>query len=188
MAQRRIWVVLIGLTLFLTSMFIFDCSIFKQQEVSAMTFSLSSPAFTEGKRIPDQHTCQGADHSPVLQWNDPPKGTVAFALICDDPDAPVGTWVHWVIFNLPGSARNLPENVPKIKELADGSRQGTNDFSKIGYNGPCPPRGSVHRYFFKLYALSKSLNISAGVKKSDVLKAMEGSVLASAQLVGTYSR
>ena len=159
------------------------------KEVSgAMRFSIASPSFLEGQPIPARHTCDGPDLSPALQWGAPPQGTKGFALICDDPDAPVGTWVHWVIFNIPAASTGLAENVPKTAELPDGSLQGTNDFRRIGYGGPCPPPGPAHRYFFKLYALSKALQLPAGATKADVLRAMEGSVLATAQLMGRYGR
>jgi hypothetical protein len=126
--------------------------------------------------------------SPALEWNDPPGATQSFALIADDPDAPVGTWVHWVLFDLPANARTLGQNVPKIEQLADGSRQGRNDFGKIGYGGPCPPRGKPHRYFFKLYALDTKLNLKPGVTKKDVERAMQGHVLAQGEWMGRYSR
>ena len=158
------------------------------EEVSTMRFALGSDSFMDGQDIPVRHTCDGPDVSPALAWGEPPPGTKTFALICDDPDAPVGTWVHWVIFNLPAATRVLPESVPKTKDLADGSRQGMNDFRRIGYGGPCPPPGPAHRYFFRLYALSKMLELPAGATQADVLRAMEGSILATAQCMGRYGR
>ncbi|HPO14918.1 MAG TPA: YbhB/YbcL family Raf kinase inhibitor-like protein [Candidatus Hydrogenedentes bacterium] len=155
---------------------------------STMNFQISSTAFKQGEYIPKKHTGEGPDLSPALQWANPPAGVKSFALICDDPDAPVGTWVHWVIFNIPASAAGLPEGVPTNKELKDGARQGTNDFRKIGYGGPMPPRGSDHRYFFKLYALDLTLAMNSGVKKADVLKAMENHILGQAELMGRYKR
>lgn len=149
---------------------------------------LTSPAFKEGEQIPRQYTCEGKDVSPPLQWEHAPEGTRSFALICDDPDAPVGTWVHWVIWNIPGKLNELPEGVVAKEQLADGTRQGKNDFRRIGYGGPCPPRGPAHRYFFKLYALNTVLDLRAGASKKDLLKAMEGHILAEAQLMGTYKR
>lgn len=154
----------------------------------AMSFALYSTAFEQGQYIPKKHTGEGADLSPALQWVNPPSGTKSFALICDDPDAPVGTWVHWVIFNIPGEAEGLPEGVPPDKELKGGARQGVNDFRKIGYGGPMPPRSSVHRYFFKLYALDNPLILNPGVKKADLLKAMEKHILGQAELMGLYKR
>ena len=154
----------------------------------AMTLSLKSPAFTHEGDIPRKHTCDGADVSPALNWSDPPAGTQSFSLIMDDPDAPGRTWVHWVIYNLPAQARELPEGVPKESELKDGTRQGRNDFAKPGYGGPCPPRGAPHRYYFKLYALDAKLNLPAGAGKAGVESAMKGHILAEAQLMGRYRR
>jgi hypothetical protein len=149
---------------------------------------LNSPDFSSGGSIPKQFTCDGADISPALAWNDPPGATQSFALIADDPDAPVGTWVHWVLFDLPANARALPQNIPKKEQLADGSRQGRNDFRKIGYGGPCPPPGRPHRYFFKLYALDTKLNLKPGATKKDVERAMQGHILAQGEWVGRYGR
>jgi Raf kinase inhibitor-like YbhB/YbcL family protein len=123
-----------------------------------------------------------------LHWAGVPAGTKSFALICDDPDAPRGTWVHWVLWNLPPETRDLSEGIPPKEELSDGSRQGTNDFKKIGYGGPSPPKGKPHRYFFKLYALDAPLALKAGATKADVERAMRGHILGTAQLVGTYAR
>ena len=149
---------------------------------------LTSSAFQAETTIPKKHTCDGQDFSPPLAWSDPPPGTKAFALILDDPDAPGGTWVHWVLYDLPGDARNLPENVPKTSELANGARQGRNDFPRIGYGGPCPPHGPAHRYVFKLYALDGTLGLQPGLTKARVEKAMEGHVLGQTQLIGRYGR
>lgn len=154
----------------------------------AMAFRLSSPAFNPGATIPNRHTADGPDLSPLLRWTDPPQGVKSFALICDDPDAPVGTWVHWVIYGLPADLRELPEGVPQQKELPNGARQGLNDFKRIGYNGPAPPRGPEHRYFFRLYALDYVPVLDAGAKKADLLKAMDGHTLGTAELMGVYRR
>lgn len=156
--------------------------------VPTMAFTLRSPDFANGADIPQGFTCDGADRSPALEWSDPPAGTKTFALIADDPDAPVGTWVHWVMFNVPGSARSLAGGVDKKEQLADGTRQGRNDFRKTGYNGPCPPPGKPHRYFFKLYALSTKLALATGAGKSDVERAMEGHILGHAEWMGRYKR
>jgi Raf kinase inhibitor-like YbhB/YbcL family protein len=153
-----------------------------------MALHLTSTVFEPNGTIPKIHTCDGPDVSPPLAWNDPPAGTQSFALIMEDPDAPAGTWVHWVLFNLPASARALPENVPKVEQLADGALQGRNDFRRIGYGGPCPPKGPAHRYFFKLYALDTRLALQAGATKADVERAMAGHILAQGQLVGRYGR
>jgi Raf kinase inhibitor-like YbhB/YbcL family protein len=153
-----------------------------------MPFALTTSAFRPGDDIPRKFTCQGADISPALAWTDAPAATQSFALIADDPDAPVGTWVHWVAYDLPASARYLPENVPKIDAVPDGGRQGVNDFGKLGYGGPCPPAGNAHRYFFKLYALKAKLGLKAGATKQQVEQAMQGQVLGEVQLMGKYKR
>jgi len=149
---------------------------------------ISSAAFAAGEMIPKKFTCDGPDASPKLNWTEPPAKTQGFALIMDDPDAPAGTWVHWVLFDLPADARELAEEVAKQEQLANGARQGRNDFGKIGYGGPCPPPGNPHRYFFKLYALDAKLNMKAGATKADVERAMRGHILAHAELVGRYAR
>jgi len=157
-----------------------------------MTMQLTSPAFEHGAYIPRKYTGEGADVSPALQWSDPPEGTQSLALICDDPDAAVGTWVHWVVWGIPSQTRELPEAVPAQDEgrpgLADGVRQGMTDFRRIGYGGPMPPPGSDHRYFFKLYALDTALSLARGAAKKDLENAMRGHVLAEAQLMGLYRR
>jgi hypothetical protein len=163
------------------------------QEKPTMSLQLTSPAFAEGKPIPRKYTCEGSDVSPPLRWSGAPANTKSFALIADDPDAPDPrapkmVWVHWVIFNIPASASELPENVAKTPTLPDGARQGTNDFRRVGYGGPCPPPGEPHRYFFKLYALDTVLDLKPGATKPELLKAMEGHILAQAQLMGTYQR
>lgn len=155
---------------------------------TAMTLQLTSPAFENGSDIPRKHTCDGADVSPALNWSAPPAGARSFCLIMDDPDAPGGTWVHWVLYNLRAETRSLPEGVPKEKELADGARQGRNDFARPGYGGPCPPRGPAHRYYLKLYALDASLNLQPGASKADLEKAMGKHILAQGQLIGRYKR
>jgi Raf kinase inhibitor-like YbhB/YbcL family protein len=154
-----------------------------------MAFTLTSAAFRDGAGIPVKYTCDGVDVSPPLSWSSAPAGTRGFALIVDDPDAPAGTWVHWVLYNLPAAVFELPENIAKVESLdLDGARQGRNDFRRPGYGGPCPPPGPAHRYFFKLYALAAPLTLKAGAQKRDVEAAMEGHVLATAQLMGTYGR
>ena len=151
------------------------------------TMKVESSAFEEGGLIPKLYTCDDKDISPSLSWDSVPDGTKSLALINDDPDAPAGTWVHWIIFNIPVSIKELPENIPPQKILENGAKQGTNNFRKIGYGGPCPP-GGTHRYFFKLYALDTALDQEAGITKDQLLKAMEGHVLAEGQLMGKYSR
>lgn len=153
-----------------------------------MAFTLSSTAFKAGAEIPKQYTCDGADLSPALSWSGAPAGTKCFALIADDPDAPVGTWIHWVLYDLPSTAAELPQGVPADDTLASGARNGVNDFRKAGYGGPCPPPGKPHRYFFKLYALDAPTNLKPRATKADVLRAIEGHVLGQAELMGTYKR
>ncbi|HLB82369.1 MAG TPA: YbhB/YbcL family Raf kinase inhibitor-like protein [Gemmatimonadales bacterium] len=154
-----------------------------------MTFSLTSTAFTEASAIPAKHTCDGADVSPPLAWSGAPEGTVSFALIADDPDAPAGTWVHWVMYNLPAATAELPENVAKVETLdLGGARQGRNDFHRPGYGGPCPPPGPAHHYVFSLFALDTMLQLRSAAQKKDVEAAMQGHTLGMAQLVGTYAR
>jgi Raf kinase inhibitor-like YbhB/YbcL family protein len=154
----------------------------------AMAFELSSSAFAPGKTIPARHTCDGADVSPPLAWTEPPSGTLSLALVCEDPDAPAGTWIHWVLYGLPAGARALPEGVPATATLADGSRQGTNDFRRTGYGGPCPPRGKPHRYFFRLYALDAKLEMRPGATAAALRKQLTGHVRGEAELMGTYGR
>jgi Raf kinase inhibitor-like YbhB/YbcL family protein len=155
---------------------------------NSMALDLSSKSFAAGTNIPKQFTCDGEDRSPELHWGEPPAGTKSFALIVDDPDAPVGTWVHWVLFNLPASTRNLSENAPKKGALENGAVQGQNDFRNIGYGGPCPPPGKSHRYFFKFYALDAVLTLKAGSTKSDLERAMKGHILAQGEYMGRYGR
>lgn len=152
-----------------------------------MQIAITSNAFDEGGLIPSKYTCDGVDVSPPLRWDGIPEGAASIALICDDPDAPMGTWVHWVLFNLPARAKELAENIPTDETLTDGTRQGINDFGKIGYGGPCPP-GGTHRYFFKIYALDAQLDLAPGANKSQLLEAMEGHILAQGQLMGKYKR
>ena len=152
-----------------------------------MGFTLSSPAFEAGGTIPVDYTCDGRDVSPPLRWGSAPAGTVTLALVCDDPDAPAGTWVHWVVYNIPSSREGFDEAVPTDERLSDGTLQGRNDFGRIGYGGPCPP-GGTHRYFFKLYALDTKLDLPPGARKDDLLRAMKDHVLAESELMGRYGR
>lgn len=154
---------------------------------NAMEIKITSSAFVEEGMIPSKYTCDGQDVSPPLEWGAVPEGTKSIALISDDPDAPRGTWVHWVLFNLPAETRKLEEDIPPDKTLPSGARQGTTDFGRVGYGGPCPPSGT-HRYFFKIYALDTKLDLAAGANKSELLKAMEGHVLGQGQLIGKYKR
>ncbi len=153
-----------------------------------MAFTITSSAFSAGADIPKKYTCAGPDVSPALSWIDPPQGVQSFALIADDPDAPVGTWVHWVAYDIPASTHELSEGLPKTQEIPGGGRQGINDFRKLGYGGPCPPPGKPHRYFFKLYALDTMLKLKPGASKQDVERAMQGHILAQADLMGHFKR
>ncbi len=149
---------------------------------------IKSPDFKEGGPIPKMFSCEGEDYSPKLEWENVPEGTKSFALICDDPDAPMGTWVHWVIYNIPKEFRSLERNLPKIPKLDKGILQGKNSWPKTGYNGPCPPPGKAHRYFFKLYALDAILTLKENATKEELLNAMKGHIIAEAQTMGTYKR
>jgi Raf kinase inhibitor-like YbhB/YbcL family protein len=153
-----------------------------------MAFAIRSSAFAPGSEIPRKYTCEGADVSPPLEWEDPPAGTKGFALICDDPDAPAGTWVHWVIYGIPPEARKLGDSVPATPRLQDGSLQGRNDFGRMGYGGPCPPLGKAHRYFFRLYALRSRPALEPGLTKDACLKAIQGQVIVATEYIGTYRR
>jgi len=159
-----------------------------EKEKPTMNLQLTSPAFVEGKDIPGQYTCQGRDVSPPLKWSGVPTAAKSLVLIADDPDAPVGTWVHWVLFDLPPTTTELSEDVPKTQHLPGGAKQGLNDFRRLGYGGPCPPPGKPHRYFFKLYALDALLDLKPSATKKDVEAAMKGHVLAEGQLMGTCQR
>ena len=152
-----------------------------------MELKVTSTAFQQGGIIPAQYTCDGADISPPLTWTGGPGGTQSYALIADDPDAPMGTWVHWVAYNIPATATSLPENVAKKESLSDGMVQGINDFKRYGYGGPCPP-GGTHRYFFKVYALDTVLKTGPGLTKKKLLREIEGHILGQGELMGTYSR
>lgn len=143
-------------------------------------FVLTSTAFNQGEHIPSKYTCDGDDLSPPFAWTDPPEGTMSFALLVDDPDAPVGDWVHWLLYNIPRDSRGIPEG-------GSIGISGKNSWPNLGYGGPCPPNGT-HRYFFKLYALDTRLNLPEGAQKADLLKAMEGHILDQAELMGVYAR
>ncbi|MFH2138724.1 MAG: YbhB/YbcL family Raf kinase inhibitor-like protein [Candidatus Omnitrophota bacterium] len=170
--MKKIYVIL--LILFLTPM--------------AQALELKSDTLIKGEYIDKQYTGEGLDVSPPLNWSGIPEGTKSFALICDDPDAPVGTWVHWVMYNIPPYIKELGEAIPADEVLIDGSLQGKNDFGRIGYGGPMPPPGKPHRYFFKLYALDTLLDVKPGLTKSQLLEVINGHILTQVQLVGKYKR
>jgi Raf kinase inhibitor-like YbhB/YbcL family protein len=148
--------------------------------------NLTSTSFQEGSRIPAKYACNGAGISPQLAWSAPPAGTVNLVLIVTDPDAPSGTFVHWVLYDLPAAAQALPEGLPGIGQLPNGARQGSNDFGDLGYGGPCPPPGSPHHYVFTLYALNAKLNLPVGATRAQVETEMRGHILARGELVGIY--
>ena len=156
---------------------------------AAMSLELTSDAFMNGQSIPAKYSCTGKNISPALTWNEPPAGTQSFALIMDDPDAPGGTWVHWVLFNIPASTRDLPEDLPVTGKDVDPNAlyAGKNSWGDTGYGGPCPPSGT-HRYYFKLHALDTTISLLPGATKEQVLKEMDGHILAQAELMGTFSK
>ena len=175
----------IAMTLVMMCLFLLQGVVQTKAEVS---MQLTSSVFKANGMIPRQYSCEGKDISPGLRWSDPPNGTKGFALISDDPDAPVGTWVHWVLWNLPPETRELPEGVPTNPKLSNGAQQGITDFGRAGYGGPCPPPGKPHRYFFKLYALDTQLNLPDSTRKKNLENAMKGHILAQAELIGLYKR
>ena len=152
-----------------------------------MTLVISSTAFADGQSIPRQYSCMGPGISPPLSWSEAPAATQSMALVLDDPDAPAGTFVHWVIYNIPASSAGLPEALPADEQLADGTLQGTNSARRTGYSPPCPPSGT-HHYFFKLYAVDTMLTLGAGAGKQELLKAMQGHIVAQGELMGTFTR
>lgn len=156
-------------------------------QTEAMQIPITSPAFEDGGMIPQQYTCYGDNISPPLSWGSVPEGTKSIALIVDDPDAPRGTFVHWVLYDLPADVQDLPEDLPRDKEFPVGGKQGINSTNELGYYGPCPPSGT-HRYFFKIYALDTMTNLPAGETKDRLLDAMEGHVLAKGQMMGRYKK
>jgi len=154
----------------------------------AMSLMVTTTAFSPGGAIPKSYTCDGTDASPDLSWSGAPAGVQSFAMIADDPDAPVGTWTHWLIWNIPAQSPGLLKGVPKDETLIDGTRQGRNDFRRIGYGGPCPPPGKPHRYFLKVYALDTKLDLKAGANRDELERATKGHVLAQGELMGKYGR
>jgi Raf kinase inhibitor-like YbhB/YbcL family protein len=152
------------------------------------TIEVSSPAFAAGQKIPAKHTCEGEDLSPTLEWHGVPPAARSLALICDDPDAPGGTWTHWVLYGLAPSETSLPEGVAKTATVFSGVRQGLNDFKRIGFGGPCPPPGAAHRYVFRLLALDTPLDLAPGATRQQIEGAMEGHILARGELIGIYQK
>ncbi len=153
-----------------------------------MSLVLKANAFAYGSEIPRKYTCSGADLSPGLSWNGVSSAAKSLALIVDDPDAPGGTWTHWLIWNIPAYLTALPEGVPAREVLENGACQGTNDFHRIGYGGPCPPPGKPHRYLFKLYALATALDLKAGTSRKELDRAMKGHIVSQTEWMGTFRR
>ncbi len=158
----------------------------KDIEISGGHMQLMSPAFKDGEVIPLDYSCNGDDISPPLIWNSIPQDTDSLVLICEDPDAPNGTWSHWVLYNIPPSVAELEEEIPPVAMLDNGAIQGMNDFGDIAYGGPCPPSGE-HRYFFRLYALDTMLDVEAGMSREDILNIIQPHILAEADLMGVYA-
>lgn len=159
-----------------------------QGGITMSTIEFSSTAFTNGGAIPVKHTCDGEDLSPALQWGELPSGTQSLAIIVEDPDAPIGLFVHWVIYNIPPTLTGLPEGIAKSSLVSGIGTQGSNGFGRTGYGGPCPPRGNPHRYFFKLYALDLAPNLPADLNRGKLLAAMQGHILGEGEWMGTYGR
>lgn len=149
---------------------------------------IRSEAFENGSYIPEKYSLEGGNISPPLEWSNVPEGTMSFVLIVVDPDAPMGQFTHWILYNIPGETRSIPENIPKTLEVEGLGFQGYNDYGKVGYGGPHPPRGSTHRYIFRIYALDKKLDLKPGATLEEILREMEGHVIAYGELVGLYSR
>ncbi len=167
--------ILVLLMLFYTSVF-------------AQNFKIMSPAFNYGDFIPVKYTCDGEDISPPLTWENAPKGTKSFVIIVEDPDAPIGTFIHWIVYDIPATSTGIAENFPKKPEV-NGIKQGINDFGRVGYGGPCPPPGKPHRYFFKLFAIDKNtLGIPPKAKIQEVIKAINGHIVGTTELMGLYKR
>jgi Raf kinase inhibitor-like YbhB/YbcL family protein len=160
---------------------------YQKKEKIMDTITVSSTAFNHHESIPALYTCDGENVSPPLAWKGIPAAALSIAVICDDPDAPAGTWVHWVVYDLPPTADSLSERIRKNDSLPGGAKQGITDFRQTGYGGPCPPSGT-HRYYFKAYALDTMLNLPAGKSKKEIERAMQGHVIGYGELVGKYSR
>jgi len=179
-----------GIWLFILICALFQCRSEKEinnKSGGELTMVIYSSAFKENEMIPPKYTCDGENISPPLSWSGASQNTKSFALVVDDPDAPMGIWVHWVVYNIPASVTSFDENIPPIENLENGALQGMNDFHKKGYGGPCPPSG-IHRYFFKIYALDKIISLSSGATKTQLEKAMDGHIIAKGELIGKYSR
>ncbi len=185
--HRQYIILFIGL--FYTLITLTGAEISAQKGGERMAFTINSTAFKEGGTIPGQYTCDGPDASPRLSWEGAPAATRSFALIMDDPDAPVGTFNHWVLYDLPAGTTGLSEGVSKEATLPDGAKQGMTSFRRVGYGGPCPPKGPAHRYFFTLYALDiPALGLGSKASKEEVENKMKGHILGKAVIMGKYGR
>ena len=153
-----------------------------------MALMIKSSAFNNGDTIPDKYTCRGKNISPPIFWEDIPDNTASFAIICEDPDAPGGMWSHWVIYNILEGTTKLTEGVPPYDEIDNGAKQGMTDFGRIGYGGPAAPPGPAHRYFFRLYALDKILEVESGLTRAELLKTMDGHIIEEAEIMGKFKR
>jgi hypothetical protein len=149
---------------------------------------VSSPTFAQGESIPQRHTCDKENVSPALAWDNVPERTESLAIICDDPDAPHGIFVHWVLYNLPRGTAEILEDVPKDEELPSGAHQGMNDFRETGYGGPCPPHDTEHRFIYHVYALDTMLHPIKSMTRAQLLMSMDGHMLAQGELMGMYRR
>lgn len=182
------------LAMFVLYVTTFPGAVFAQNHIASVqgqttvAFAIKSSAFVAGAEIPQRYTCMGDDVSPALEWSGAPAKTVSFALIMDDPDAPSGTWTHWVLWNLPAKTQGLAEGVAKRDPLENNARQGRNSDNNIGYNGPCPPSGRAHRYFFRLYALDENLELPPGAGRVSLLEAIKGHILGQAEYMGRFRR
>jgi Raf kinase inhibitor-like YbhB/YbcL family protein len=174
--------------LLLVSVCVLMLSVARVAGAESSKLSIQSAAFAANGPIPVTYTCSGDNRSPALTWSGVPMGTKTVALVVRDPDAPMGSWVHWVLYNLPANVTELPTGIPRIATLRNGAVQGVNDGGTMGYQGPCPPQGPAHHYHFRLYALDNKLDLAAGAKASEVEQAIKGHVLASADLVGMFAR
>jgi len=164
------------------------CILFSYARPVHAQLTLTSPAISPGSAIPDEWSCTGADRSPALAWSGAPQSTESFALIVEDPDAPGGTFIHWVAYNIPSQVTSLPAGVPQTAEIAGGGSNGINGFDHIGYNGPCPPPGKTHHYHFRLFALDAKLTPGDKPDADALRAAMNGHVVATAELAGTFKR
>ena len=185
---RVLYITLLTLVFIVPSSGAADKQSSSQKEGSGMAkIVITSNAFLEGETIPKKFTCDGEDISPQLSWSGIPDGAKELVLVCEDPDAPSSNWIHWVLYGLSPDKSGLAENVAK-KETAAGAKQGKNDFGKIGYGGPCPPRGPAHRYFFRLYAIDVNLSLKPGATKKELTKGIDGHIVAHGELMGKYAR